>query len=83
MAAAFPDVVRAALDAGDEAAMERLAHLRGAMERSGQFIAAAKHVLGLRGVPVASDMRAPLRRLTDAEAATLESEVGDLIGIAA
>jgi dihydrodipicolinate synthase/N-acetylneuraminate lyase len=83
MAAAFPDVVRAALDAGDEAAMGRLAHLRGAMEGSGQFIAAAKHVLGLRGVPVTPDMRAPLRRLTDTEAGALDSEVGNLIGIAA
>ena len=52
MSAAFPDVVRTALDAADAPAMERLRSLRIAMEESSQFIAAAKHVLGLRGVPV-------------------------------
>src|SRR3990170_2183618 len=75
MSAAFPDVVRAALDAGDEAAMARLRELRGAMESSGQFIAAAKHVLGMRGVPVRPDMRAPLRRLGPEEARALEALV--------
>ena len=75
MSAAFPDVVRAALDAGDEAAMARLRDLRGAMESSGQFIAAAKHVLGMRGVPVRPDMRAPLRRLGREEARALEAFV--------
>ena len=75
LSAAFPDVVRAALDAGDEAAMARLRDLRGAMESSGQFIAAAKHVLGMRGVPVRPDMRAPLRRLGTDEARTLEASV--------
>ena len=72
MAAAFPDVVRAALDAADEPAMTRLRELRGAMEADGQFIAAAKHALGRRGVPVRPDMRAPLRELTPDEAAILE-----------
>src|SRR5690606_8640525 len=61
MAAAFPDVVRAGLDAADDAATGRLATLRAALEGSGQFIAAAKHVLGTRGVPVGPGMRAPLR----------------------
>jgi len=75
MSAAFPDVVRAALDAGDDAAMDRLRALRDAMEASGQFIAAAKHVLGMRGVPVSPGMRAPLRRLNSDEAAALESAV--------
>jgi dihydrodipicolinate synthase/N-acetylneuraminate lyase len=75
MAAAFPDVVRAALDAADEAAASRLGELRSAMEASGQFIAAAKHVLGLRGVPVGSGMRAPLRPLTANEATALEAAV--------
>jgi len=73
MAAAFPDVVRTALDAGDASSAERLASLRATMEASGQFIAAAKHVLGMRGVPVGPGMRAPLRRLTAAEASTLEA----------
>lgn len=79
MAAAFPDVVRAALDAGDEAAAARLGELRGAMEASGQFIAAAKHVLGTRGVPVSTGMRAPLRPLREDEAARLEADVARLL----
>jgi dihydrodipicolinate synthase/N-acetylneuraminate lyase len=79
MAAAFPDVVRAGLDAADGAAAARLGILRSAMEESGQFIAAAKHVLGMRGVPVSAGMRAPLRRLTDAEAHALEAGVADFL----
>ena len=79
MSAAFPDVVREALDAGDEAAMERLQAVRGAMEASGQFIAAAKQVLGLRGIPVGRGMRAPLRELTSDEAATLELAVNHVL----
>lgn len=75
MAAAFPDVVRAGLDAGDEAAAVRLGELRRAMEASGQFIAAAKHVLGIRGVPVGPGMRAPLRTLSSTETAELEAAV--------
>ncbi len=82
MAAAFPDVVRDGLDAGDAAAMERLASVRGAMEASGQFIAAAKHVIGRRGVPVGPAMRAPLRRLTSAEAGALDASLGSLIAAA-
>jgi dihydrodipicolinate synthase/N-acetylneuraminate lyase len=73
MAAAFPDVLRAALD--DPGAGARLAALRGTLEASGQFIASVKHVLGLRGVPVGPGMRAPLRTLTDAETATLDAAV--------
>jgi len=72
MAAAFPDVVRAALDHPEDAA-ERLSAVRVAMEASGQFIAAAKHVIGRRGVPVDRGMRAPLRRLTDAETRALDA----------
>jgi N-acetylneuraminate lyase len=78
MSAAFPDVVRAALDAGDEAAMDRLRAVRGAMEASGQFIAAAKHALGRRSVPVGSGMRAPLRSLTDAEARALDRQLSEI-----
>ena len=73
MAAAFPDAVRSALDAADEPAMARLRDLRGAMEADGQFIAAAKHALGRRGVPVRPDMRAPLRPLTAVEAEAFEA----------
>ena len=79
MAAAFPDVVREALDAADDAAGARLTELRTAMEASGQFIAAAKHVLGTRGVPVSPGMRAPLRRLTADEATELEEAVAGFL----
>ena len=74
MAAAFPDVVRAALDHPDGAS-ERLAALRLAMEASGQFIAAAKHAVGGRGVSVGPGMRAPLRQLTAAEATDLDARL--------
>jgi dihydrodipicolinate synthase/N-acetylneuraminate lyase len=83
MAAAFPDVVRSALDAGDGDAMDRLKRLRDAMEGSGQFIAAAKHILGRRAVRVGPGMRGPMRRLTAAEAATLEAAISDLVAIPA
>jgi dihydrodipicolinate synthase/N-acetylneuraminate lyase len=79
MASAFPDVVRTGLDAADEDASRRLRSLRDAMEASGQFIAAAKHVLGARGVPVGPGMRAPLRRLTADEATALDAAVADFL----
>ncbi len=72
MASAFPDIVRDCLDRADAAP---LTQLRAAMEASGQFIAAAKRVLGMRGVPVSAGMRAPLRPLAAAEASTLEEAV--------
>lgn len=78
MAAAFPDVVRAALDTPDAAAGTRLRALRDALEASGQFIAAVKHVLARRGVPVCPDMRAPLRPLGDSEAAALDQSLHEL-----
>jgi dihydrodipicolinate synthase/N-acetylneuraminate lyase len=79
MASAFPDVVRSALDAADEDAAARLRALRGAMEASGQFIAAAKHVIGQRGVPVTAGMRAPLRGLTPAEGSALDAATAELL----
>ncbi len=77
MAAAFPDVLRTAVDMPD-GAEPRLRALREALEASGQFIASVKHVLGRRGVPVGPDLRAPLRRLTDAEAAALDHALAAL-----
>ena len=76
LAAAFPDVLRAALDEPTEQAGARLAALRSTLEASGQLIAAVKHVLGMRGVPVGPAMRAPLRPLTTAEAEQLETAIG-------
>lgn len=85
MAAAFPDVVRQALDDPSEAAAVRLGALRGALEAGGQFIAAAKTALALRGVPLRPDMRAPLRTLSAEERAGLESGLEELglLGVAA
>ena len=82
MSAAFPDVVRSALDAADAPSMEGLRSLRLAMEESSQFIAAAKHVLGMRGVPVQADMRAPLRPLDPTAAAALEAAVAPYLAAA-
>jgi dihydrodipicolinate synthase/N-acetylneuraminate lyase len=77
LAAAFPDLLRAALDAPDTAAEARLRTLRSAMEQH-PFIASVKHVLGRRGVPVRPDMRAPMRSLTEPEAAALDSVLAEL-----
>jgi dihydrodipicolinate synthase/N-acetylneuraminate lyase len=79
MASAFPDVVRAGLDAADESAAQRLGALRGAMEASGQFIAAAKHVIRARGVPVGTAMRRPLRPLTTAESTALDEAIASFL----
>lgn len=78
MAAAFPDVVRAVLDAPDDAGEARLRALRGALEAGGPFIAAVKHVLGRRGIPVRADVRGPLRPLTSDEASTLDAAIDAL-----
>ena len=77
LAAAFPEVVRAALDVPDAAAEARLQALRSAMEAH-PFIASVKHVLRRRGVPINPDMRAPLRALTEAEGAALDAALGEL-----
>lgn len=77
LAAAFPDVVRAALDTPDAAAEARLQKLRGAMEQH-PFIASVKHVLARRGVPINPDMRAPMRGLSEAEIAALDSVLTEL-----
>jgi dihydrodipicolinate synthase/N-acetylneuraminate lyase len=72
LAAAFPEVVRAALDDPDAAAEGRLRALRSAMELH-PFIASVKHVLRRRGVPINTDLRAPLRALTEAEGDALDA----------
>ena len=80
MAASFPDVVRAALDDPTPAAEVRLRELRSILEAAGQFIAAGKWALAVRGVGVGPDVRAPLRGLHPGEAAALEAAIGPLIG---
>ena len=77
LAAAFPDIVRSALDAPDAVAEARLRTLRTAMETHG-MIASVKHVLRRRGVPINSDLRAPLRALSEAQGAALDSVLGEL-----
>lgn len=77
LGAAFPDVVRAALDQPDAEAEARLSALRSAMEAQ-PFIASVKHVLGRRGVPVRPEMRAPMRQLTPDEAAALDARLAEL-----
>lgn len=77
LAAAFPDVVRSALDEPTPAAQARLRDLREAMEAQ-PFISAVKHVLSRRGVPVQPDVRAPLRPLSTTEAATLDDQLRQL-----
>jgi dihydrodipicolinate synthase/N-acetylneuraminate lyase len=80
MAAVFPDVVRAALDDPSAVNAERLRALRAGLEASGQFIAAAKHLLGVRGAPVGPGMRAPLRQLHQDERQRLEDDVAAFLG---
>jgi dihydrodipicolinate synthase/N-acetylneuraminate lyase len=63
LASVFPERV-VALDAVGE--------LRSALDRF-PFQAAAKYVLGRRGVPVREDVRAPLRRLRDDEKRELDA----------
>jgi 4-hydroxy-tetrahydrodipicolinate synthase len=77
LAAAFPDVVRKALDAPDDAAEASLTTLRSAMERQ-PFIASVKHVLGRRGVAVRPDMRAPMRPLSADEVTALDAALAEL-----
>lgn len=79
MASALPDVVRAAVDAADDDAAARMRDLRHRLEASGQFIAAAKHVLQWRGVPVTTGVRRPLRELTADEARDLEAAVAEFL----
>ena len=57
LASVFPERV---------AALDGVRELRAVLDRY-PFQAAAKYVLGRRGVPVREDVRAPLRRLTEAE----------------
>ncbi|MEO8246805.1 MAG: dihydrodipicolinate synthase family protein, partial [Chloroflexota bacterium] len=80
MAASFPDVVRAALDDPTPAAEVRLRELRSVLEAAGQFIAAGKRALGLRGVAVGPEVRRPLRPLQPDEVAALDAAMVPLLG---
>lgn len=63
LAAAFPSEVAAVVREPTREGAERLGELRAFVERFPRQ-AALKHLLGLRGVPVREDVRAPLRPLT-------------------
>ena len=78
LAAAFPEAVRAALDAPEAAAETLLADLRGVMEQQ-PFIASVKHVLGRRGLPVRPDLRAPMRSLGREEATRLDAAIAPFL----
>jgi dihydrodipicolinate synthase/N-acetylneuraminate lyase len=78
LAAAFPDVVSAAVASSTEEAAARAGELRAAVQRF-PFQAALKTVLGLRGVPVREDVRAPLRTLDSHERRELEGIVEDAL----
>jgi dihydrodipicolinate synthase/N-acetylneuraminate lyase len=72
LAAAFPEVVSAAVRTGDSAAA---GELRSVVERFPRH-AALKEVVAARGVPIAPDVRGPLRALTPAERDELLAAIG-------
>ena len=66
LASCFPDAVVPLVRDRTAEAQEKATALRASLQRL-PFHAAAKAVLGLRGVPVAAAVRPPLRGLTDGE----------------
>jgi dihydrodipicolinate synthase/N-acetylneuraminate lyase len=70
LAAAYPEVVAALVREPTPERSAEAERLREALDR-GSFQAAAKAVLGRRGVPVRPDVRRPLRQLTEHELAEL------------
>ena len=74
LAASFPDAVVPLVRGPSHELGERVAALRSSLNRL-PFHAASKAALGLRGVPVAAEVCAPLRGLTEAERAELEGIV--------
>jgi dihydrodipicolinate synthase/N-acetylneuraminate lyase len=78
LAAAFPEVVAAAVADRSGEASTRAGELRAAVQRF-PFQAALKTVLGLRGLPVREDVRAPLRTLEPEERRELERTARGLV----
>ena len=70
LAAVYPDVVSALVRDRTAELAERAERLRAELDRF-PFHAAAKVVAARRGVPIGPDVRAPLRRLSEAELAQL------------
>lgn len=71
LAASFPDAVVPLVREPTPEGAQKAGALRAELERF-PFLAASKAALGLRGVPVGPEVRAPLRGLTDAEWAEVE-----------
>jgi dihydrodipicolinate synthase/N-acetylneuraminate lyase len=76
LAGCFPDAVVPLVREPSPEAGERVGALRASLQRL-PFHAAAKLVLGLRGVPVRGSVRMPLRGLNDEERAEVERIVGE------
>jgi dihydrodipicolinate synthase/N-acetylneuraminate lyase len=71
LASCFPDAVVPLVRDRTAEAQEKATGLRASLQRL-PFHAAAKAVLGLRGVPITAEVRPPLRGLTDAEFAEVK-----------
>lgn len=76
LASSFPDAVAPLVRTPTPELGEKAATLRAQLQRF-PFHAASKTALGCRGVPVGSEVRAPLRGLTDTERADVERIVRD------
>ena len=79
LASSFPDAVVALVRDPSPERGERVGALRASLQKL-PFHAASKTVLGLRGVPVGADVRAPLRGLRDDERAEVERIVAEWRG---
>jgi dihydrodipicolinate synthase/N-acetylneuraminate lyase len=75
LASAFPDAVVALVRDPSPERGERVGELRASLQKL-SFQAALKTALGLRGVPIGADVRAPLRALRDDERAAVELLIG-------
>lgn len=76
LATAFPEVAAALVRAAGGAATADATALREALQHV-PFVPAAKRVLARRGLPIAEDVRAPLRRLTPDECAHVDRTVAE------
>jgi N-acetylneuraminate lyase len=79
LAGSFPDAVVPLVRKPSAELAEKAGALRAALNAL-PFHAASKTALGFRGVPVAAEVRAPLRGLTEAERAQVELVVADWQG---
>jgi dihydrodipicolinate synthase/N-acetylneuraminate lyase len=78
LASTLPELVIEAVRTGSPEASERCGHARDAIQRF-PLHSALKTLLARRGVPISSDVRAPLRTLTETEAAEFEAVSSELL----